>query len=200
MSYNAQTISKMLTHLIKEVTGLSYLTTHHLRHSCLTNFQLMSFLYDKDYQFNGHPSATFLKGLLPYESAQAASIINHFETNLAYKKTYALAGIAGHASPSTTFSSYVHFTDIQVGLLLWQTNFKLAIKRNQILKIPRRQKFKTENIHLKINEYLMDKLKLPYFPKPMHSKILNDKFDEKIVKVKKYSFDEVHQVLEAYTQ
>ena len=200
MSYNAQTISKMLTHLIKEVTGLSYLTTHHLRHSCLTNFQLMSFLYDKDYQFNGHPGATFLKGLLPYESAQAASIINHFETNLAYKKIYALAGIAGHATPSTTFSSYVHFTDIQVGLLLWQTNFKLAMKHNQILKIPRRQKFETENMHLRLNEYLIDKLKLPYFPKPMHSKILNDDFDEKIVKVKKYSFDEVHQVLEAYTQ
>ncbi|WP_201586270.1 tyrosine-type recombinase/integrase [Psychrobacter sp. HII-4] len=200
MSYNAQTISKMLTHLIKEVTGLSYLTTHHLRHSCLTNFQLMSFLYDKDYQFNGHPSTTFLKSLLPYESAQAASIVNHFETNLAYKKIYALAGIAGHATPSTTFSSYVHFTDIQVGLLLWQTNFKIAMKHNQILKIPRRQKFETENMHLSINEYLIDKLKLPYFPKPMHSKILNDDFDKKIVKVKKYSFDEVHQVLEAYTQ
>ena len=199
MSYNTQTISKMLTHLIKEVTGLSYLTTHHLRHSCLTNFQLMSFLYDKDYQFNSHPSATFLKSLLPYESAQAASIINHFETNLAYKKTYALAGIAGHATPSTTFSSYVHFMDIQVGLLLWQTNFKLSVKHNQILKIPRRQKFEIENMHLKINEYLMNKLKPSYLPQPMYSKIINKELGEKIVKVKKYSFDEVHQILEAYT-
>lgn len=200
MSYSAQTISKMLTHLIKEVTGLSYLTTHHLRHSCLTNFQLMSFLYDKDYQFNSHPSATFLNSLLPYESAQAASITNHFETNLAYKRIYALAGIAGHATPSTTFSSYVHFTDIQVGLLLWQTNFKLSIKHNGILKIPRRQKFDTENMHLKINEYLMDKLKPFYLPKPMHSNILNEGSGAKIVKAKKYSFDEVHQILEAYTQ
>ena len=200
MSYSTQAISKKLTHLIREVTGLSYLTTHHLRHSCLTNFQLMSFLYDKDYKFSSHPSAMFLKNLLPYESVQATNIINHFETNLSYKKIYALAGIAGHATPSTTFSSYVHFTDIQLGLLLWQTDFKLSLKHNQILKIPKKQKLETENRHLKINEYIMNSLKLSYLPKPMHSKTLNNKFDEKIVKVEKYSFDEVHQVLEAYTQ
>lgn len=200
LPYKAQALSKMLSSLIKEFTGLSYLTTHHLRHSCLTNFQLMSFLYDKDHQFNNHPSVKFLKSLLPYESDQAVSIINHFETNLAYKKIYALAGIAGHATPSTTFSSYVHFTDIQVGLLLSQTNFKLSLKHNQILKIPRRRRFETGSVHLEINEYLMNKHKPSYLLQPMHSNIFSKTCNEEISKVRRYSFDEVHQILEAYTQ
>ncbi|MFP3682046.1 hypothetical protein SB725_33690, partial [Pseudomonas sp. SIMBA_041] len=42
MAYRASDLSKILSQLIKTVTGLPHLTTHHLRHSFLTNFQLMS--------------------------------------------------------------------------------------------------------------------------------------------------------------
>ncbi|MGP9515921.1 tyrosine-type recombinase/integrase [Psychrobacter sp. AOP5-CZ1-12] len=200
LPYTAQAISKILSSLIKEVTGLSYLTTHHLRHSCLTNFQLMSFLYDKDYQFNSYPCATFLKSLLPYKANQAVSIINQFETNLAYKKIYALAGVAGHANPSTTFASYVHFTDIQIGLLFWQTNFRLSVKHAQLLKIPRRRKSGIEQAPLEINEYLMYKLKLPELPQPKSSKAVSENLAKQTNSTKRYAFDEVHQILEAYTE
>ena len=193
--YDAKVLSKMLGSIIKEITGLSYLTTHHLRHSCLSNFQLMSFLYDKEYQFSTHSSSTFLKSLLPYEDDQALRIISYFETNLAYKKIYALTGIAGHASPSTTFSSYVHFTDIQIGLLLWHTNFKLSIKHAHLLQIPRRKKSCIENSPLKINEFLIEKLKLSEIDKPKNSKIFDIKQDDG---TKRYSFDEVHQILSRY--
>lgn len=200
LPYTAQAISKILSGLIKEVTGLSYLTTHHLRHSCLTNFQLMSFLYDKDYQFDNQPSVKFLKSLLPYKDAQAVDIINQFQTNLAYKKIFALAGVAGHANPSTTFASYVHFTDIQIGLLLWQTNFMLSIRHAQLLKIPRRRKSKIERDPLETNEYLMHKLKLPELPQPKSSNAVSDNLAEETNSTKRYAFDEVHQILEAYAE
>lgn len=200
MPYNSNAISKIISTLIKEVTGLKYLTTHHLRHSCLTNFQLMSFLYDKDYKFNNHSSAKFLKSLLPYEDKQAVNIINHFETSLAYKKVYALAGVAGHASPSTTFASYVHLTDIQIGLLLYHVDFKLSVKHAPLLKTPRRRKHEIENVPLKINEYLIYKMKLPELPQPKSSKSVSENLTKQIDKTKRYAFDEVNQILEAYTE
>lgn len=200
MPYNSNAISKIISTLIKEVTGLKYLTTHHLRHSCLTNFQLMSFLYDKDYKFNNHSSAKFLKSLLPYEDKQAVNIINHFETSLAYKKVYALAGVAGHASPSTTFASYVHLTDIQIGLLLYHVDFKLSVKHAPLLKTPRRRKYEIENVPLKINEYLIYKMKLPELPQPKSSKSVSENLTKQIDKTKRYAFDEVNQILEAYTE
>ncbi|GAF58332.1 hypothetical protein JCM18902_1112 [Psychrobacter sp. JCM 18902] len=200
MPYNSNAISKIISSLIKEVTGLKYLTTHHLRHSCLTNFQLMSFLYDKDYKFNNHSSAKFLKSLLPYEDKQAVNIINHFETSLAYKKVYALAGVAGHASPSTTFASYVHLTDIQIGLLLYHVDFKLSVKHAPLLKTPRRRKHEIENVPLKINEYLIYKMKLPELPQPKSSKSVSENLTKQTDKTKRYAFDEVNQILEAYTE
>lgn len=198
--YNSNAISKVISTLIKEVTGLKYLTTHHLRHSCLTNFQLMSFLYDKDYKFNNHSSAKFLKSLLPYEDKQAVNIINHFETSLAYKKVYALAGVAGHASPSTTFASYVHLTGIQIGLLLYHVDFKLSVKHAPLLKTPRRRKHEIENVPLKINEYLIYKMKLPELPQPKSSKSVSENLTKQTDKTKRYAFDEVNQILEAYTE
>lgn len=132
---------------------------------------------------------------MPYKDEQALRIINHIETNLAHKKIYALAGIAGHSSPNTIFSSYVHFTDIQIGLLLWHTNFKLSIRHAQLLQIPRRKKSDIENLPLKINEYLVEKLKLSEIAKPKNSEIFDIWQDKE---TKRYSFDEVHQILKRY--
>lgn len=200
MPYNSNAISKIISSLIKEVTGLKYLTTHHLRHSCLTNLQLTSFLYDKDYKFDNHSSVQFLKSLLPYKDEQAPNIINQLETSLAYKKAYALAGVAGHASLSTTFASYVHLTDIQIGLLLYHIDFKLSIKHASLLKIPRRRKSEIQKAPLKINEYIMNKLKLSELPKPKSSKAVGENLIKRVTETKRYAFDEVHQILEAYTE
>ncbi|WP_227428765.1 hypothetical protein [Psychrobacter sp. I-STPA6b] len=89
-------------------------------------------------------SYQFLKELVSYDDEKAKEILEKFETPIQYKKIYAIAGIAGHASPTTTFSSYIHLTDIQLGLRLWHTDFKLTAKHSDILNIPRRHKSKIE--------------------------------------------------------
>lgn len=199
MAYNKQALSKILTKLIKEVTGLRYLTTHHLRHSCLSNFQLMSFLYDDDYDFDENASILFLKSLLPYDDAKAKSIIDYYETKLGYKKIYALAGLAGHANPGTTFTSYIHFCDIQLGLLLFQTSLNLNSKHAQVLKISRRHKANIEDNPLAINDHLMSKLKLLELDKPKFAKGFIDNKRNKNKSSRGYAFEEVRQILDTYT-
>ncbi|MEZ7519133.1 MULTISPECIES: site-specific integrase [Psychrobacter] len=197
MAYRASDLSKTISQLIKTTTGLSHLTTHHLRHSFLTNFQLMSFLYDKANAFNGHQCSQTLKDLLPYDEDKSCKILAYIETSLQYKKIYALAGVAGHASPSTTFDSYVHLTDIQIGLLLWHMDYQLTAKHYKLLSVPRRREKLLGATPTAINYYLLNKLKLKPLPKPKHSELLKTE-DKTSTKPKRYSFDEVRQTLEVH--
>ena len=201
-AYSSGDMSRILTDLIKGTTGLAYLTTHHLRHSCLTNFQLMSFLYDKSYRFADfeHDSLQRLKNLLPYDEDKAREILDYIETSIQYKKIYALAGIAGHASPSTTFSSYVHLIDIELGLLLYHTNFMLQPEHSDLLGVPRRRKSELKNDPIALNDYFIKKIKLKPLTKPKIKSQLIDPISVKPKKRKKYAFDEVRQVLNAYTK
>jgi len=201
-AYHAGDLSRILTSLIKTTTGLPYLTTHHLRHSCLTNFQLMSFLYDTDYTeatFD-HFCSKALKNLLPYDDEKSREILTYIETSIQYKKVYALAGIAGHASPVTTFSSYIHLTDIQIGLLLYHIDFRLTSEHSLLLGIPRRRRSEFENQPLNLNDYFVKKMKLRPLTKPKASAELFRLGDEASNKPKRYSFDEVSQVLDAYIE
>ncbi|MGP4717129.1 tyrosine-type recombinase/integrase [Psychrobacter sp. T6-6] len=199
MAYRASDLSKILSQLIKTVTGLPHLTTHHLRHSFLTNFQLMSFMYDQANNFKGHKCTQALKDLLPYDEEKSCEILAYIETSLQYKKIYALAGVAGHASPSTTFESYVHLTDIQIGLLLWHMDYHLTSKHHELISIPRRLKKQLAASPVAVNDYLLNKLKLKPLPKPKHSKRLK-RADKKSTKPKRYSFDEVRQILEVHNR
>lgn len=200
--YLSSDMSRILTNLIKSSTGLAYLTTHHLRHSCLTNFQLMSFLYDSSYRFDDydHGSLQALKNLLPYDEGKAREILKYIETSIQYKKIYALAGIAGHASPSTTFASYVHLTDIELGLLLYHTDFLLQPEHSDVLGVPRRRKNELKSNPIAVNDYFIKKIKLKPIIKPKDKNQLIDPVSVKHKKRKKYAFDEVRQVLNAYTQ
>lgn len=200
--YSSGDMSRILTDLIKGTTGLAYLTTHHLRHSCLTNFQLMSFLYDNSYCFNDneHCSLQALRNLLPYDENKAREILNDIETSVQYKKIYALAGIAGHASPSTTFASYVHLTDIELGLLLYHTDFMLQPEHSDVLGVPRRRKNELKTNLIATNNYFIKKIKSKPLAKPKIKNELIDPMRVKPKKRKKYAFDEVRQVLDAYTQ
>ena len=200
--YISSDMSRILTDLIKSTTGLAYLTTHHLRHSCLTNFQLMSFLYDSSYRFDDyeHGSLQVLKNLLPYDEDIAREILKYIETSVQYKKIYALAGIAGHASPSTTFASYVHLTDVELGLLLYHTDFLLQPEHSDVLGVPRRRKNELKSNPVAVNDYFIKKIKLKPLIKPKDKNQLIDPVSMKHKKRKKYAFDEVRQVLNAYTQ
>lgn len=198
-TYRAGDLSRILTVLIKTTTGLSYLTTHHLRHSCLTNFQLMSFLYDTDYSeaMSDHLCSQALKNLLPYNEKKSREVLAYIETSVRYKKVYALAGIAGHASPSTTFASYIHLTDIEIGLLLYYTDFMLQAEHSDLLGVPRRRKNEFKSNLTALNEYLIHKMKLKPLNKPKTVSQL-EAADYRSKKRKKYAFDEVQQVLNAY--
>ncbi|WP_201575073.1 tyrosine-type recombinase/integrase [Psychrobacter sp. H8-1] len=200
--YSSGDMSRILTDLIKGTTGLTYLTTHHLRHSCLTNFQLMSFLYDKSYCFDDfeHDSLQRLKNLLPYDEDKACALLNYIETSIQYKKIYALAGIAGHASPSTTFSSYVHLIYIELGLLLYHTDFMLQPEHCEMLGVPRRRKNELKNNPIALNDYFIKKIKLKPLKKPKIKNNFAETISVKHKKRKKYAFDDVRQVLNAYTQ
>lgn len=200
MAYRASDLSKIISQLIKATTGLSHLTTHHLRHSFLTNFQLMSFLYDQTNNFKEHKCTQALKDLLPYHEDKSCEILAYIETSLQYKKIYALAGVAGvagHASPSTTFDSYVHLTDIQTGLLLWHMDYQLTSKHHELLSIPRRLKKQLSATPTAINDYLLRKLKIKPLLKPKLSEQL-ETGNEESIKPKRYSFDEVRQTLEVH--
>lgn len=200
--YLSGDMSRILTDLIKGTTGLAYLTSHHLRHSCLTNFQLMSFLYDNSYRFDNyeHCSLQALKDLLPYDEGKAREILNYIETSIQYKKIYALSGIAGHASPSTTFASYVHLTDIELGLLLYHIDFMLQPEHSDVLGVPRRRKNELKNDPVALNDYLIKKIKLKPLTKPKTKNQLVELVSVKHKKLEKYAFDEVRQVLNAYTK
>ena len=197
MIYRARDLSKILSQIIKTVTGLPHLTTHHLRHSFLTNFQLMSFLYDQANNFEEHRCTQALKDLLPYNEDKSREILAYIETSLQYKKIYALAGVAGHACPSTTFDSYVHLTDIQIGFLLWHMDYQLTAKHYELLGVPRRMKKQLGATPTAINYYLLRKLKIKPLLKPKLSKQLETGNKESI-KPKRYSFDEVRQTLEVH--
>lgn len=200
--YLSSDMSRILTNLIKSTTGLAYLTTHHLRHSCLTNFQLMSFLYDSSYRFNDeeHGSLQGLKNLLPYDKDRAREILEYIETSVQYKKIYALAGIAGHANPSTTFASYIHLIDVELGLLLYHTDFLLQPEHSDVLGVPRRRKNELKNNPIAVNDYFIKKIKLKPLINPKDKNQLINPVSVKHKKRKKYAFDEVRQILNAYTK
>ena len=162
----------------------------------------MSFLYDNSYRFDDyeHNSLQALKKLLPYDEDKAREILNYIETSIQYKKTYALAGIAGHASPSTTFDSYVHLIDIEIGMLLYHTNFMLQPEHSDVLDVPRRRKSKLKNDPIALNGYFIKKIKLKPLMRPKIKNQLIDPVSVKHKKRKKYAFDEVRQVLNAYTK
>lgn len=196
IAYSSNELSSLIGKIIKEATGLSHLTTHHLRHSFLTNFQLMSFLYDPDYNFNNHICYVWLKTLIPYSENEAKEILLNIEGLLAYKRVFALAGLAGHASPSTTYASYVHLSDIQIGLIVWQTDFKLTQNHVSILKLPRRQKAIINN-PLALNEYVIRKAKLATLPKPKSYRRLTKRHD---IAKRRYGFNEVNIILDRFSK
>lgn len=191
--------SQQITALIQQVTGLDFLTTHHLRHSCISNLQLMFFLYDKDYHHFEHHALHELKGLLPYEDTQAKTIVETLLSASAYKKDYEIAGFAGHSEPSTSYQSYIHLTDIQMGVMLWQIDYQLnALQRKNMLGLTSSQAKATSHT-IALNSILYKKLGAIYKPLP---KLKTATLDKKIeqVKIRRYDFNEVKILIQSYLQ
>ena len=186
-------LSQMVSGLIKKVTGLSYLTAHNLRHSCLSNIQLLHFLYDSE-TLNNTVANESLEGLLPYKKADAWNIYYKLFGSRKSISNYIIAGVAGHSEPSVSFNNYIHFTDIQIGLQLWNIDYQLSEnQKSYLLQLPRRkQGFEVNEIY----EYLLKKLKVEPLPRfegkskkhPSHYKEVEREF----------GFNEVAKILRSY--
>lgn len=186
-------LSQMGSGLIKKVTGLSYLTAHNLRHSCLSNIQLLHFLYDSE-TLNNTAANESLKDLLPYEKADAWNIYYKLFGSRKSISNYIIAGVAGHSEPSVSFNNYIHFTDIQIGLQLWNIDYQLSEnQKSYLLQLPRRkQGFEVKEIY----EYLLKKLKVEPLPR-FEGKPIKYASNYKEVE-REFGFNEVAKILRSH--
>jgi len=172
---------------------LSYLTAHNLRHSCLSNIQLLHFLYDSE-TLNNTAANESLKDLLPYEKADAWNIYYKLFGSRKSISNYIIAGVAGHSEPSVSFNNYIHFTDIQIGLQLWNIDYQLSEnQKSYLLQLPRRkQGFEVKEIY----EYLLKKLKVEPLPR-FEGKPIKYASNYKEVE-REFGFNEVAKILRSY--
>lgn len=111
----------------RTLVNLAYLdlTFHHLRHSALTNLMLV---------MNGDNE--LIEALTAYSIEQATEIREKlFSTNPESKRDayWVIAGIAGHLTPETTFTNYIHITDIIISKRLAAYNPALTLTESRYI-------------------------------------------------------------------
>ena len=96
-------VSSIAKYFLQEITSLSFVF-HHFKHTTLSRLQAV---------LEGDKELTKL--LSPYTATQVKNIQSHlgsFDKPQNRRDIYwALAGIAGHLTPGTTFAHYLHFSD-----------------------------------------------------------------------------------------
>lgn len=124
---DASSISLMVGALLKGLSGGLYFRLYHLRHSAFSRMQLL--LHD-DYVTLPEP----VNALLPYSAAQRKTIRTLIAGQGRLRDRYfALAAFAGHSSPDTTLSTYLHFTDLLLGLHLRHNQREFGATQAQAL-------------------------------------------------------------------
>lgn len=113
--------------LLRELSGGLYFRLYHLRHSALSRMQLL--LHDDYVTLPEQVNA-----LLPYNAAQRKAIRTLIAGQGRLRDRYsALAAFAGHSSPDMALSTYLHFTDLLLGLHLQHNQRPLNIAQAQTL-------------------------------------------------------------------
>ena len=113
--------------ILGELSGGLYYRLYHLRHSALSRLQL---LLHEDYL--SLPEA--MDTLLPYSVAKRKSLRTLITGQSRLRDRYsALAVFAGHSSPDTTLSTYLHFTDVLLGLHLRHNQRELNAVQAQVM-------------------------------------------------------------------
>lgn len=96
-------ISTLVKSLLSKITGFP-LIFHHFRHTALSRLQIV-LEDDKE----------LIKEIISYPEEQIKKIkraLGGFDNSQVKRDIYwAIAGFAGHLTPETTFSNYLHFTD-----------------------------------------------------------------------------------------
>jgi integrase len=109
---DCQQLSLVVKKVLFDLTGGIYYRLYHLRHSALSRLQLLLH----------HDQVTLppvVDALLPYTSARRFEILHLISGKGRQRDRYAaLATLAGHAGPEITLSTYLHFTDLLLGLHL----------------------------------------------------------------------------------
>lgn len=124
---DVRSLSRAVRTLLGELSGGLYYRLYHLRHSALSRLQLL--LHHDRVRLPAHVDA-----LLPYSSDQRRSLLELICGRLRLRDRYlALAVFAGHSSPEITLSTYLHFSDLLLGLLLQPNNRELSAVQGQAL-------------------------------------------------------------------
>jgi integrase len=143
-------VSRLISNALRMVSGIPSLVFHHLRHTALSNMQLIA---EREWELT-----SFLTG---HTQKQVSNIFyqvfgNPNETLRIY---WALATFAGHNSPQTTLQSYLHFSDIITYLKCLRTTTTYNISQckslsslssNKLTRIVHQNKLDAEAIPLEV--------------------------------------------------
>jgi hypothetical protein len=103
LPFDGNSISNLVSSILKKMANTA-LSFHHLRHSALSRLHLiiegMDSLIER-YTSYSKEQAQLIRTLLLTKNNEQVHRDNY----------WALAGIAGHATPETTFANYLHFVD-----------------------------------------------------------------------------------------
>ncbi|EKT4489477.1 site-specific integrase [Shewanella algae] len=109
---NTRQISWMVKEMLSQLSGGIYYRLYHLRHTALSRMQLLA--HD---DLIALPEV--IQALLPYTPSQRKVITKLiFGEGRLRDRYFALAVFAGHSTPDTTLRSYLHFTDLLLGIHL----------------------------------------------------------------------------------
>lgn len=156
---DTKALSIAVRKILYDFSGGVYYTLYHLRHSALSRLQLL--LHHDILRL-----PTELDSLLPYSQEHRQQLLYQICGKDRYRDRYwALAVLAGHSTPAITLSTYLHFTDVILGLYLkrnclplsdGQAKALLGLSHNRIKKM-RKTGDKITPAHLA--DHLLAKLK-----------------------------------------
>lgn len=185
-------ISNFTKHVLRELSGLSHLVFHHLRHSCLSRLQIMA---EIDH------AQKFIPNVVPY-SLEHESKIHHLVFGKSLRnRYYALAALAGHSSPETSFNNYFHFSDWIIGWKLSMVTLPVSKQLAMSMNLCSRRHYQTlkeKNTVLfpdKFKPYLLTKLKPITLKNPILSHDIINPTVLSPVQDKKHSLELCYTVL-----
>ncbi len=117
---DTQSLGRAVKTILADLSGGLKYRLYHLRHSALSRMQLLLH----------HDQVTypeFVDKQLPYGAELRQKLLELIAGRSRLRDRYAaLAAMAGHSSPEITFGSYLHYTDLLLGLHLAQNHRLLS--------------------------------------------------------------------------
>ncbi|PCI64940.1 MAG: hypothetical protein COB38_12075 [Gammaproteobacteria bacterium] len=132
--FDPLTISRLFSELLRQLTGNNNYTFHHFRHTCISNMQI---IINQEWMlantFCGMKQCQ-LKKL--YENVFGNPKLDICANSM-------LASFAGHNGPKTSFTSYMHFSDLLIRMKLEQSTATITRKTAKVLYMLPEFKLKT---------------------------------------------------------